>query len=216
MVEKIDFRKKDKALYFPKITPSVIEVPEMKFVTISGSGSTSAPDGEYAAALKLIFSLAYVIKLGRNSNEEHSNYIMPPLETFFYTEEDYSISEDAGDGSLQWKAMLRLPDFVDEELFERAREIVQQRKKLRTAESRFETINEGLCVQCMHIGAFDDKIATNDKLLRFAAENGYATDFGKNRMYHEIYHKLPQKTQPVHMKVVIRQPIREISDSKAE
>lgn len=216
MIEKIDFKKKDKALYFPKTSPSLVDVPKMKFITFMGKGNPDDPGCKYSAALKIVYSISYAIKLDKANIEGYCGYSIPPLETLIWTEDDFSLAENADKSRYMWKVMLRQPDFIDENAFKRASETIQKRKKIRTTEARFEIIEEGLCVQCMHIGAYDDEVATNDKILRFIAENGYVSDTGCNRSYHEIYLNSPQKTSPVNMKTVMRHPVKKIVTDDAE
>lgn len=210
MADKIDFKKVDKELYYPKTSPALVNVPQMKFVTMSGRGGPNDPSGEYFAAIKAVYSISYVIRFDKSNIEGYLSYTIPPLEILWCMEDGFNFSGAIDKNRCSWKIMLRQPDFVDENAFDRACKVIQKRKKIKANNARLENITEGLCVQCMHIGAYNDESATNDKLLKYIDENGYIADFGTNRTYHEIYINSPQKTNSVNVKTVIRYPIREV------
>ncbi|MCL1995887.1 MAG: GyrI-like domain-containing protein, partial [Defluviitaleaceae bacterium] len=169
----IDYKKTDKELYKPKTTPSIIDVPEMIFISIDGKGDPNT-SAEYAAAIEALYGLSYTIKMG---NKAVLEYVVLPLEGF------WSISNDAfkgGDkpifdkGKFEWTALIRQPDFVAEEVFETAKAALAKKKpNLDTSKARLEKIAEGLCVQAMHIGSYDDEPATIAAMDKYATENGY-------------------------------------------
>jgi hypothetical protein len=203
----IDYKKTEKDLYQPKTTPSIIEVPEMTFITVDGKGDPNT-SAEYTAAVELLYGLSYTIKMGNKSVLE---YVVPPLEGFWSVNDNFkgggaAISDKS---KFVWTMMIRQPDFVTAEVFETARTALPKKKSsLDTSKARLTTITEGLCVQIMHIGPYDDEPATIAVLDRFAAENGYVVDIGETRYHHEIYLSDPRKAVPEKMKTVIRHPIR--------
>lgn len=210
MADKIDFKKSDKALYLPKTHPSVVDVPEMKFITISGSGNSGDAAGKFAAALKAVHYLSCAIKLDKANIADYKCYTVPPVEVLWYPQDGADFSEQIDKERALWKIMLRQPDFVDESAFNRAREVIQRRKKIQIADAKLEVIHEGLCVQCMHIGAYNDETSTGNKILRFIAENDYLPDINSTRAYHEIYiSSPPRQSSPINMKIVIRYPVRQ-------
>ncbi len=203
----IDYKKTQKELYLPKTTPSVIDVPRMTFITVDGKGDPNTSD-EYATAVELLYGLSYSIKMGSKSILE---YVVPPLEGLWSVDDDFrgggaSISDK---GKFIWTMMIRQPDFVIADIFEAAKVALAKKKtNLDTSKAKLETITEGLCVQVMHIGSYDDEPATVAALDGFATQNGYVLDINDIRRHHEIYISDPRKSAPAKLKTVLRHPIR--------
>ncbi|GAC43623.1 GyrI-like domain-containing protein [Paenibacillus popilliae] len=206
----IDFKKDFKALYQPKSTPSVIDVPEMTFIAIDGKGDPNT-SADYADAVESLYGLSYAIKMGNKSILE---YVVPPLEGFWSVADDFK-----GGGAVitdknkfVWTMSIRQPDFVTAEVFEAAKSSLAKKKpNLDISKARLEKRTEGLCVQVMHIGSYDDEPATITAMEQYAAENGYAIDINEVSRHHEIYLSDPRKVAPEKLKTVIRHPIRKVS-----
>jgi hypothetical protein len=205
----VDYKKTEKELYLPKTAPSVIDVPEMKFVAVDGKGDPNT-SVEYSAAVELLYGLSYAIKMGSKAVLE---YVIPPLEGFWEVAGDFKGggAAIADKSKFIWTMLIRQPDFVTAEVFETAKTALAKKKpNLDVSKARLETITEGLCVQVMHVGPYDDEPATVAALDRFAVENGYAIDMGGTRRHHEIYLSDPRKAAPEKLKTVLRHPIRRI------
>jgi hypothetical protein len=204
----LDFKKDFKELYQPKTTPSVVDVPEMTFIMVDGKGDPNT-SGEYAAAVELLYGLSYAIKM---SSKAILEYVVPPLEGFWnVADPDFKGAGAAitDKSRLEWTMMLRQPDFVTEDIFQAAAAALKKKKPhLDVTAARLEKLTEGLCVQVMHIGSYDDEPKTILALDRFAAENGYLPDFGDGRRHHEIYLADPRKVEPEKLKTVIRHPVK--------
>ena len=205
-----DFKKEYKDLYQPKMTPSILTVPPMRFIAVRGAGDPNAPEGEYQQALNLLYSVAYTLKMSGKTDRKidgYFEYTVPPLEGFWYQEGvqgvDYGRKAD-----FRWLSVIRLPDFVREEDFHWAIETAARKKKLDFSPVALLTIDEGLCVQCMHVGPYDDEPATVEKMHRFCESQGYAPDFSETRLHHEIYLGDPRRGDPKKLKTVIRHPVR--------
>lgn len=223
-----DYKKEYKEFYLPKRKPEIVDVPEMKFIAVRGKGDPNAEDGDYKAAIGLLYGIAFTIKMSKKGSHKidgYFDYVVPPLEGFWWQEEphsadgveksdrsvrrggmtemDYSRKED-----LCWISVIRLPDFVTEEEFRWALEEAEKKKKQDFSKVKFMTMREGLCVQCMHIGAYDDEPATVALMNQFLQENGFVTDFSAERMHHEIYLSDARRVAPERLKTVIRHPIR--------
>lgn len=206
-----DYKKEYKALYLPKATPEILEIPPISYVAVEGSGNPNEEDGAYKAAVGILYSMAYTIKMSYKAGHEidgYFQYVVPPLEGLWWMADgkpgvDYSRKED-----FRWISMIRLPEFVTEEVLEWAKKEVAEKKKLDASCARFLTLDEGLCVQCMHTGSYDDEPATLAKMERYAAENGHKPDFSANRRHHEIYLSDPRRTAPEKLKTVIRYPVK--------
>ena len=197
-------KKEYKALYLPKATPEILEIPPISYVAVEGSGNPNEEDGAYKAAVGILYSVAYTIKMSYS----YFQYVVPPLEGLWWMADgkpgvDYSRKED-----FCWISMIRLPEFATEEVLEWAKKEAVEKKKLDTSCARFLTLDEGLCAQCMHTGSYDDEPATLAKMGRYVAENGYKTDFSANRRHHEIYLSDPRRTAPEKLKTVICHPVR--------
>ena len=195
----IDFKKEQKDLYQPKTMPSIIDVPEMVFIAVDGKGDPNTSD-EYTTAIEVLYGLSYGIKMG---NKAIIVYVVPPLEGLW--------SGDITDkDKFYWTAIIRQPDFVTEEVFEAAKTILAKKKpSLDTSKARLEKLTEGLCVQAMHIGSYDNEPVTTAIMEKYAVEQGYIIDFTDTRRHHEIYFSDPRKVAPEKLKTVIRHPIRE-------
>ncbi len=205
-----DFKKEYKELYMPKGEPSIITVPEMKYIAVRGSGDPNAEDGEYKEAVGLLYGVAYAIKMsGKRDHKTDGffDFVVPPLEGFWWqegTEEiDYGHKEN-----FRWISVIRLPDFVTEEVFRRAVKEAAEKKKTDHSKVEFLTIEEGLCVQCMHTGPYDDEPATVSMMHEYAKKQGCEPDITGTRLHHEIYLSDARKTAPEKLRTVIRHPIK--------
>lgn len=203
----IDYKKTEKHLYQPKTTPSIIDVPQMTFIAVDGKGDPNT-SAEYAAAVELLYGLSYTIKM---SNKAVLEYVVPPLEGFWRVDDDFRGGGAAINDKSKfiWTMVIRQPDFVTADIFESAKAAFAKKKRdLDQSKAQLKTITEGLCVQVMHLGSYDDEPATVAALEAFATENGYVIDIGSTRWHHEIYLTDPRKVAPEKLKTVLRHPIR--------
>lgn len=203
----IDYKKTQKELYLPKTAQTVIDVPRMTFITVDGKGDPNT-SAEYTAAVELLYGLSYTIKMGSKSILE---YVVPPLEGLWSVDDDFrgGGAEINDKSKFIWTMMIRQPDFVTEDILEVAKiSLAKKKPNLDISKAKLETITEGLCVQVMHIGSYDDEPATVAALDGFAIENGYILDINDIRRHHEIYISDPRKVAPEKLKTVIRHPIR--------
>jgi len=199
----IDFKKDYKDLYQPESTPSVIDVPEMTFIAVDGKGDPNT-SAEYAAAIEALYGLSYAIKM---SNKSVLEYVVPPLEGFWSVNGAGSTTDNKD--SFVWTALIRQPDFVTSEVFDAAKTSLAKKKpKLDISKARLERFAEGLCVQVMHLGSYDNEPATIATMEQYATKNGYAIDMSDMRRHHEIYLSDPRKVAPKKLKMVIRHPIK--------
>ena len=209
-MEKLDYKKQFKELYMPSAKPSAVDVPEMIFFAVKGCGDPNTIE-EYKAALELLYAMSFTVKMSKMNGTQpqgYFEYVVPPLEGLWYQEGidgiDYSRKED-----FQWISMIRQPEFVTEEVFENARAAVQKKKPhLDTSEVQLMKRCEGLCVQLMHTGPYDDEPASIEKLRKFAEDMGFKEDFSEGRYHHEIYLSDPRKCAPERLKTVIRHPVK--------
>ncbi len=205
-----DYRKEYKEFYLPPNKPGIVEVPPMNFLAVRGKGNPNDQDGEYKAALELLYGMAYTIKMsykGERQIEGFFEYAVPPLEGLWWQEGicgvDYSNKDN-----FCWISMIRLPDFVKESDFAWAIKEAARKKKTDFSPVQFFTYDEGLCVQCMHLGSYDAEPETVLAMEQYAKENGYAIDITDKRHHHEIYLSDPRRTQAAKLKTVIRHPVR--------
>ena len=207
-----DYKKEYREFYLPGRMPELVTVPPMNFVAVEGEGDPNDPNGEYAGALSVLYAVAYTVKmskLGERRIEGYFDYVVPPLEGFWWQEGvrgvDYTHKSD-----FRWLSAIRLPDFVTPADFDWAVAEASRKKKLDCSVARFETIEEGLCVQMMHLGSYDDEPSSVALMYAFVAENGYASDFSDARRHHEIYLSDPRRTAPQKLRTVIRHPIKKL------
>ncbi len=207
-----DYKKEYKEFYMPKNKPEIIDIPEMKYIAVRGKGDPNVEGGEYKAAIGLLYGIAFTIKMSKKGSrqiEGYFDYVVPPLEGFWWQEGiegvDYGRKEE-----FCWISVIRLPDFVSEKDVEWAVEEAGRKKGQDFSKVEFLVIKEGLCVQCMHIGAYDEEPATVDKMNRYLQENGYEDDFSVERLHHEIYLSDARRVAPEKRKTVIRHPVRKV------
>ena len=205
-----DFKKEYKEFYMPKDKPAIVTVPKMNYISVRGQGDPNDENGDYKAAIGLLYAIAFTIKMSKKGDHRidgYFDYVVPPLEGFWWMDGiagvDYAHKED-----FNWISVIRLPDFVTEEDFRWAVKEATGKKKQDFSKVEFFTYDEGLCVQCMHIGSYDDEPTTVDKMHRYMEEKGYALDITDKRLHHEIYSSDARKVAPEKLKTVIRHPIR--------
>jgi hypothetical protein len=207
-----DYRKEYKEFYLPKSKPEIVQVPAMNFVALRGTGNPNDEDGEYHRAIGILYAITFTFKMsymGTHKIDGFFKYVLPPLEGFWWQDGidgvDYSSKS-----TFHWISMIRLPEFVTKEEFLWAVDEVTRKKKMDCSLAEFLTVEEGLSVQIMHVGAFDDEPASVEKMDAYIKENGYVNDFQENRLHHEIYLSDPRKTPLERCKTVIRHPIKAV------
>ena len=207
---QFDYKKEYKEFYMPPKKPTIVEVPAMNYIAVRGQGDPNDEKEEYAQALGLLYGIAFTIKMsykGDHKIQGYFEYVVPPLEGFWWQENtkgmDYTRKQD-----LYFISMIRLPDFVTKEDFDWAIQEATKKKKMDFSKVDFLNVNEGLCVQCMHIGSYDDEPDTVSAMHQFVKENGYTLDFNDHRWHHEIYLSDPRRCDVQKLKTVIRHPIR--------
>ena len=207
-----DFKKEYKEFYMPKGKPEIVTVPKMNYIAVRGKGNPNEEESEYKKSIELLYGIAYTIKMSKKGDhkiEGYFDYVVPPLEGFWWQENvdgiDYSHKEN-----FQWISVIRLPDFVTKADFDWAIEEATRKKKMDFSKVEFLTLEEGLCVQCMHSGSYDDEPATVAAMDKFIADNGYENDISDTRRHHEIYLSDARKVAPEKLKTVIRHPMKKI------
>lgn len=205
-----DYKKEYKEFYMPGNQPEIVDVPEMNFLAVRGKGNPNDEAGEYKEAIGLLYGIAYTIKMSKRGSHKIDGYfdfVVPPLEGFWWQENtqgvDYGRKED-----FCWISVIRMPDFVTEEDFRWGAEEAGRKKGQDYSRVEFMTICEGLCVQCMHIGAYDEEAATVARMDAFLQENGYVNDFSGERKHHEIYLSAARRVAQEKRKTVIRHPVK--------
>jgi len=209
MADVIDFKKEYRDLYLPKAEPSLIKIPEMTFVAIEGKGDPNDNNGEYQSALGILYSVQYTIKMskkGTNIPNGYFDYVVPPLEGLWWTmgkEIDFK-----NKSKFNWISMIRLPEYVNKKVFTWACEEASKKKKINTEKAYLYKLNEGLCVQCMHIGSFDDEPKTMKLIDNYIVNNNLVNDVNEKRKHHEIYLSDFRKTKTSKLKTVLRIPVK--------
>ncbi len=205
-----DYKKEYKEFYLPPKKPGIVEIPEINYIAVQGKGNPNEPDGAYKEALGLLYGIAFTIKMsykGTHKIEGYFPYVVPPLEGLWWQPGqsgfDYSQKE-----TFEWISMIRLPEFVSKEEFDWAVREATAKKQQDFSGVRFFTYKEGLCVQCMHIGSYDDEPVTIRQMDNFISENGYIRDISALRFHHEIYLSDPRRTAVEKLRTVIRHPIK--------
>lgn len=208
-----DYKKEYKEFYLPPKTPGIITVPAMRFLAVRGQGDPNEEGGAYKQAIGMLYAVTFTIKMskmGKHKPEGYFDFVVPPLEGLWWQDGiqgvDYARKKD-----FQWISLIRLPEFVTEDAFDWAVRESEEKKQQDFSAVKFFSWEEGLCVQCMHIGPYDDESATVAAMEQYAKAQDYAADFGENRFHHEIYLSDARRCKPERLKTVIRQPIRRIT-----
>lgn len=207
-----DYKKEYKEFYMPKNKPSIVTVPPMHYIAVRGQGDPNAEGGAYKQAIELLYGVAYTIKMSKKGSrqiEGYFDYVVPPLEGFWWQDGvcgvDYAHKE-----AFQWISVIRLPDFVTKADFDWAIQEAARKKKTDFSKVEWLAYDEGLCVQCMHIGAYDSEPATVALMHAYMEQQGYVLDITGKRLHHEIYLSDARKVAPEKLKTVIRHPIRKL------
>lgn len=207
-----DFKKEYKEFYLPKDKPSILTVPPMNYLAVRGRGDPNEEGGAYQHSIGLLYGVAYTVKMSPKSGrrmEGFFEYVVPPLEGFWQQEGTLGV-DYAHKERFQWISLIRLPDFVTREDFAWAAEEAARKKKTDFSMVEFLSYDEGLCVQCMHLGPYDSEPATVERMHAYMASQGYALDITDTRYHHEIYLSDARRTPPDKLKTVIRHPIRKL------
>ncbi|MDD2979928.1 MAG: GyrI-like domain-containing protein [Hespellia sp.] len=207
-----DFKKKYKEFYLPPKKPGIVTVPAMNYIAVRGKGNPNDENGEYKTGIGLLYGIAFTIKMsykGSHKMDGYFQYVVPPLEGFWWQEGiagiDYNHKED-----FNFISVIRLPDFVTREEFEWAVEEASKKKKTNFSKVDFWTYDEGKCVQCMHIGPFDEEPKTIAAMHKYAGQQGYTLDITDTRYHHEIYLSDPRRCNAGKLKTVVRHPVKKI------
>ena len=205
-----DYKKEYKEFYMPKKKPSIVEIPKMNYIAVRGKGNPNDENSEYKNSIGLLYAIAFTIKMsykGSHKIDGYFEYVVPPLEGFWWQENthgiDYNRKED-----MNFISVIRLPDFVTEDDFRWAVDEATAKKKQDFSKVEFLTYDEGVCVQCMHIGSYDNEPETVDLMHKYMEENDYELDITDNRLHHEIYLSDPRRCDESKLKTVIRHPIK--------
>ncbi|MCI9084016.1 MAG: transcriptional regulator [Bacilli bacterium] len=207
-----DYKKEYKEFYIPKNKPNILTIPKMNYIAVRGKGNPNDEDGEYKKSIGLLYAIAFTLKMSYKGDykiDGYFQYVVPPLEGFWWQDGikgmDYNRKDD-----LEFISIIRLPDFVTKKDFDWAVEEATKKKKTDFSKVEFLTYNEGLCVQCMHIGPYDDEPTTVNLMHEYMKENGYELDITDTRFHHEIYLSDPRRCDVSKLKTVVRHPIKKI------
>ena len=205
-----DYKKEYKEFYLPPKKPQILTIPPMNFIAVRGKDDPNEENGAYKESIGLLYGIAYTIKMskmGKHKIEGYFDYVVPPLEGFWWQDGIYGVDYTHKE-TFQWISLIRLPEFVTKEIFQWAIGEATEKKQIDFSKVEFLTYEEGLCVQCMHLGPYDNEPETVQMMDRFAREQGYALDFNSGRHHHEIYLSDVRRCKPENLKTVIRHPIR--------
>ena len=205
-----DFKKEYKEFYMPPKKPMIVNVPPMNYLAVRGQGDPNVVAGEYKQAIGLLYAIAFTIKMSKKGNhhiEGYFDYVVPPLEGFWWQDGVQGVDYTHKD-TFNWISLIRLPDFVTQADFDWAIGEAAAKKKTDFSKVEYLTYNEGLCVQCMHIGAFDDEPETVQLMHEYMVRQGYTLDITEKRYHHEIYLSDARRVAPEKLKTVIRHPVK--------
>lgn len=207
-----DFKKEYKEYYMPPKKPTIVSVPLMNYIAVRGQGDPNIEDGEYKQSISLLYGIAFTIKMSKKGDrqiEGYFDYVVPPLEGFWWQDGVRDI-DYAHKDNFKWISLIRLPDFVTKSDFSWAVEEASKKKKTDFSKVEFLSYDEGLCVQCMHIGSYDNEPKTVQLMHEFIEKEGYLLDISSKRFHHEIYLSDARRVVPDKLKTIIRHPIKKV------
>lgn len=207
-----DFKKEFKEFYSAKKIPEIVTVPKMNYVAMEGIGDPNEKGGKYQQAISILYSISYVLKMSYKTDYKIENffeYVVPPLESFWWQENCETVDLNRKE-KFNWIAAIRLPDFITEKNFDWAKEITGKKKKINCDDAKFLTLEEGLCVQILHIGSFDNESESISVMEKFISANGYENNFENKLRHHEIYLNDARKVAKENLKTIIRHSIKKI------
>ena len=205
-----DFKKEYKEFYMPKNKPEIVKIPPMNYVAVRGKGNPNVDGGDYQQAISILYAVAYTLKMSYKTGykiEGFFEYVVPPLEGFWWQDNIKGIDYSSKD-TFNWISVIRLPDFITEKDFAWSVQTATEKKKIDCSSAEFLTVDEGLCVQIMHLGSFDSEPATVALMDTYLKEQGYENDINEQRLHHEIYMSDARRVTPEKWKTVIRHPIK--------
>ncbi len=203
-----DYKKEYKEFYLPPRIPGIVTIPAMNFLAVRGQGDPNEELGAYKQALGLLYAVAYTIKMSKHKPAGYFDYVVPPLEGLWWQEGVHGV-DYSRKAEFRWISLIRLPEFVTKEVFDCAIREATEKKQQDFSKVEFFSWEEGLCVQCMHIGPYDDEPATVAAMAEYARTQGYEADFREGRFHHEIYLSDVRRCKPEKLKTVIRQPVKQ-------
>ena len=205
-----DYKKEYKEFYMPKNKPEIVRIPPMNYIAVRGKGNPNTEGGEYQQAIGILYAVAYTLKMSYKTDHKIDGffeYVVPPLEGFWWQDNIKGIDYSSKD-TFHWISVIRLPDFITERDFAWAVKTATEKKKIDCSTAEFLSVDEGLCVQIMHLGSFDSEPATVARMDDFLKEQGYVNDLSEQRLHHEIYLSDARRVAPEKWKTVIRHPIK--------
>ena len=205
-----DYKKEYKEFYMPKNKPAIVDVPAMNYIAVRGMGDPNEENGAYKESITILYAIAYTIKMSKMGDhriEGYFDFVVPPLEGFWW-QKGIGGFDHTRKADFHWISVIRLPDFVTKQEFDWAIQEAARKKRIDCSKAEFLTLEEGLCVQMMHYGAFDDEPTSVVLMDAYIAEQGFENDFSDIRLHHEIYLSDARKVDPLKWKTVIRHPIR--------
>ncbi len=206
-----DYKKEYKEFYMQKNKPSIVTIPKMNYIAVRGKGNPNDENGEYKESIGLLYAIAFTLKMSYKGTYKipgYFEYVVPPLEGFWWQEGNYGTIDYNQKDKLQFISIIRLPDFITKKDFDWAIKEATEKKKQDFSKVEFLSYDEGICVQCMHIGSYDNEPITIDLMHKYMLENGYELDITDDRFHHEIYLSDPRRCDVNKLKTVIRHPIK--------
>lgn len=205
-----DFKKEQKQFFKLGKKPELIDVPKMTYIAVRGKGDPNAADGEYKQAIQLLYGISYTIKMskkGTHKIKDYFDFVVPPLEGLWWQDGNTGI-DYAHKEKFEFISMIRMPDLVTQDVYDWAIKEASEKKDGDFSKVKLLTLEEGKCVQVMHVGSYDDEPETIEKMKEFAEQNGVEPDYSDERRHHEIYLSDPRRTKVENLKTVIRIPVK--------
>ncbi len=209
MADKRDYKKEYRDLYQPGKRPSLVDVPPIPMFLVDGAGDPSG--AAYQAAMSALYTVTFTLKMSRLGPwrpEGYFDYVLPPLEGFWWTEEGRHDLLSVPRSTWRWTSALRAPEYATPQVLRWALEECARKKPgVDLSGVRLETVTEGLCVQCLHVGPYDAETAAMERMMTFAGEQGLRPSDDPARRHHEIYLGDPRRVPPEKWRTILRLPV---------
>jgi len=205
-VTKVDLKKSIPAYTAPRGSIEIVDVPPMRYLMIDGHGDPNTSE-EYGDAVAAVFGVAYTLKF-RSKAELGRDYVVMPLEGLWWSDDMATFTTDRDKSRWSWTMMSLVPEWIDTDHFERARQAVAAKGGSPAIDRlRMEELAEGRCVQTLHIGSYDDEASVLDDMHhRFIPGAGLRM----RGLHHEIYLTDPRRTAPERLRTILRQPVERV------
>lgn len=202
MPDKIDFKRELECYSARRDMPQIVRVPDLRYLMVDGHGDPNT--AAYADAVTALYPVAYRLR-STSKQDLGRDYVVMPLEGLWWAEDMATFTAARDKGQWNWTLMIMIPDWVtDDVVAAAAADVAADRRPARIGDVRVATLSEGLCVQALHVGSYDDE---GELLRRMHEEFVPAHGLTMTGRHHEVYLSDPRRVEPARRRTILRQPV---------